>query len=170
MGSTKMMRLIVSLTLFAAAVMAIPEPIAPVQPHLAQAWTALSTGDGLPGQVGKESYLFEDCKHKGGESDNCKQAHIFDYGVVNYTYFVTQQGNDTISHRIDYSVPMDPKLKAGSILYGDFQVQHDLDTFRQTFVPPPQCLGKGVMSCDGNHIQRVERKYFKHSALRKQFK
>jgi len=243
-----MKRALLALALVAAASGLAIKPAAPTAPHLAQAWVAQSSGDGEPGKIGKESYLYEDCKHKGGESDNCKQAHIFDYGadncikleinagfksaatgtwyvkcdavdccydgssseapnlkfwdipksswtnkvtyqgkvdttelnnktvladkwnslgVVNYTYFVTQQGNDTISHRIDYSVPMDPKLKAGSILYGDFQVQHDLDTFRQTFVPPPQCLGKGVMSCDGDHIQRVERKHFKHSALRK---
>ena len=25
-------------------------------PHLAQAWTAMSTGDGLKGETGKESY------------------------------------------------------------------------------------------------------------------
>merc|ERR1711965_102577 len=255
MGSTKMMRLIVSLTLYAAAVMAIPEPIAPVQPHLAQAWTALSTGDGLPGKVGKESYLFEDCHHKGGESDDCKQAHIFDYGAdvcqkfeidagykssatgscyvkcdavdccyddnndppdvkswdipqsswwkstkvsylgkhdttalnetvknadvwqslsaipftkvgVNYTYYITKDGNDTISHRINFMVP-GTSVKAGSIEYKDFKVQHDIDTFRKTFVPPAVCLQKSTMSCSEAHIKRVEQKYFKHSAARK---
>jgi hypothetical protein len=46
----------------------------PEQPHLAQAWQALSSGDGLPGQVGLESYLFLD-KHEGDF-----QGHVWDYG------------------------------------------------------------------------------------------
>merc|ERR1712216_1005876 len=222
MGALIMLRALLALTLVAAVFGLAIKPAAPTAPHLAQAWVAQSSGDGEPGKIGKESYLYEDCKSKGGPSDNCKQAHIFDYGadncikleinagykstatgtwyvkcdavdccydsqpeppnlkqwdiarsgwthkltyfgkedttelnnktvladkwnslgVINYTYFVTQQGNDTISHRIDYSVPMDPKLKAGSILYGDFQVQHDLDTFRQTFVPPPNASAR----------------------------
>jgi hypothetical protein len=56
----------------------------PAVPHLSQAWVAQSSGDGLPGATGKESYLFEDCpgKHGGQEpTDNCIQAHIFDYGA-----------------------------------------------------------------------------------------
>ena len=49
-------------------------------PHLAQAWVAQSSGDGLPNEIGKESYIYEDCKVT---SDECKQAHIFDYGADN---------------------------------------------------------------------------------------
>ena len=45
----------------------------PVQPHLAQAWQAQSTGDGEPGETGLESYLYEDVK--GG-----LRAHVWDYG------------------------------------------------------------------------------------------
>jgi hypothetical protein len=30
----------------------------PAQPHLAQAWTAQSSGDGMPGAVGDEAYFF----------------------------------------------------------------------------------------------------------------
>ena len=49
---------------------------APERPHLAQAWTALSKGDGLPGQTGLEHYIYED---KGDEG--ALQGHIFDYGT-----------------------------------------------------------------------------------------
>ena len=61
--------------LYVASVMAIPSPAGPTQPSLAQAWTATGEGDGLPGKVGHESYLYEECKSKGGESDDCKQVH-----------------------------------------------------------------------------------------------
>jgi len=50
--------------------------MAPERPHLAQAWTALSKGDGLPGQTGLEHYIYED---KGDEG--ALQGHIFDYGT-----------------------------------------------------------------------------------------
>merc|ERR1719453_1673237 len=251
-----MKRALLALALVAAASGLAIKPAAPTAPHLAQAWVAQSSGDGEPGKIGKESYLYEDCKHKGGESDDCKQAHIFDYGAdncikleinagfkseatgtwyvkcesvdccysgdgtdvpdlkqwdihkpgferkvthvglrdttelngvpvknadvwneldhlpftkigVNYTYFITTQGNDTITHRIDYSTPGDPKVKAGAILYGNFEVQHDIAAFRKTFVPPPVCLQGSTMSCDGEMIKRVERKYFKYSARKR---
>jgi hypothetical protein len=35
---------------------------------------------------------------------------------VNYTYYVTVIGNDTITHRIEYSAPGEPKVQAGAIL------------------------------------------------------
>merc|ERR1719329_1627854 len=47
------------------------EEAAPTQPHLAQAWTAMSTGDGLDGQIGKESYLVT--------SDKKFRAHKYEY-------------------------------------------------------------------------------------------
>merc|ERR1711990_503844 len=78
-----MKRALLALALVAAASGLAIKPAAPTAPHLAQAWVAQSSGDGEPGKIGKESYLYEDCKHKGGESDNCKQAHIFDYGADN---------------------------------------------------------------------------------------
>jgi hypothetical protein len=52
-----------------------PEAAAPTQPHLAQAWTALSKGDGLPNTVGLEHYIYEDQRTPGG-----LQGHIWDYG------------------------------------------------------------------------------------------
>ena len=51
---------------------------APPQPHLAKAWTALSSGDGYPGATGRESYLYTDdpeYTEKGGI-----RAHLYDYG------------------------------------------------------------------------------------------
>lgn len=47
----------------------------PDQPHLAQAWTALSKGDGLPNQVGLEHYIYEEAGDK-----YALQGHIWDYG------------------------------------------------------------------------------------------
>ena len=48
----------------------------PTQPHLAQAWQAESTGDGVKGQTGLESYLYEEEKTPGG-----LRAHVWDYGA-----------------------------------------------------------------------------------------
>lgn len=219
-------------------------------PHLAQAWVAQSSGDGLPGQTGKESYLY--CLDKEA-SDTCIKAHVFDYGAdtcvkyeidrgvkseysgtfyvkcdavdccvggdagnripdvkqwdigngglldkvtylgkqdttelndavvkdadvysdkfhlpftkvgVNYTYFVTESNNDTITHRIDYSAPG----ASGSILYGDFQVQHDIESFRSVFVPPAACLKPNTLKCSDNKVREWNQKYFKHEAARR---
>merc|ERR1712211_113958 len=55
-------------------------------PHLAQAWQALSSGDGLPNEVGLESYIYEDCPGKHGGShftETCMSGHVFDYGADN---------------------------------------------------------------------------------------
>ena len=79
---------------------------------------------------------------------------------VNYTYFVTIDGNDTITHRIDYSVPGLPKVPAGAILYGNFTVQHDLDSFRDLFKAPADCLKPNTLKCHPSKVQEWERKYF----------
>jgi hypothetical protein len=52
------------------------KPKAPARPHLAQAWTALSSVDGLPNTIGLEHYIYEE---KGDEY--ALQGHIFDYGA-----------------------------------------------------------------------------------------
>jgi hypothetical protein len=58
-------------------------------PHLAQAWQALSTGDGLPNTVGLESYIFEeDCK----KSETCMKGHVFDYGADNCIKYEVDMG------------------------------------------------------------------------------
>ena len=85
---------------------------------------------------------------------------------VNYTYYVTRNGTDIISHKISYSAPgADP----GDILYGNFTVVHDIENFRQQFTPPAVCNPQGshkghALSCSGEKIKEWERKYFKHSA------
>lgn len=56
-------------------VMEKPTLVAPQRPHLAQAWTAISKGDGLPNQAGVEHYIYEDAGDK-----HALQGHIFDYG------------------------------------------------------------------------------------------
>ena len=224
----------------------------PPQPHLAQAWTARSTGDGEPGQVGLESYIYDDCKPP---SENCMHAHMFNYGAdtcikievdggshypsgtyyqkcdavdccfsgktgarparpsvkkwdiakpglltsvtyqgqkdtteldgkavnaeawnqltriplpggkgfgVNYTYYITRNNTDIITHRIDFDVP-GTKVKAGSILYGDFTVPKDLDAFRKTFMPPDVCIK--ARPCGDAEEEAWNNKYFKNNVL-----
>lgn len=67
--------------------------------------------------------------------------------AVNYTYFITLSDDrtDTISHRIDMVAPGHD----GSILYGDFQVQHDIDAFREAIkqYAPAICLHPNVLQC-----------------------
>ena len=58
----------------------------PAVPHLSQAWVAQSSGDGEPGETGKETYLYEECHQAGGGSDSCLQAHIFDYGACRWPW------------------------------------------------------------------------------------
>merc|ERR550514_686880 len=231
--------------MLAAGVAADPE-----QPHLAQAWQAMSTGDGLPGEVGLESYLFLE------KDEGDFQGHVWDYGEsckkyelnshfketspafrggtfyykcdnidccfdgtgativnipdvkkwdistqgkysgvkvqfdgfkdttelydnvipgaeqwsekhrlmnVNYTYHLHREDNgDIISHRIDYSAP---GAAPGSILYGNFTVQHDIDTFKQAaFTLPAQCQSGYVRGCGDTDVDEIERKYFKHAS------
>ena len=62
--------------MFSLAILSVSTNAA-AHPHLAQAWTAMSSGDGLPGKTGKESYIYEDCKVP---TDTCMQGHVFNYG------------------------------------------------------------------------------------------
>merc|ERR1712187_1022412 len=81
--------------------------------------------------------------------------------VVNYTYYLTRNNTDVITHRIDYTAPG----TGGSILYGDFKVIHeaDLADFRKTFQPPQQCEGN-ILRCPASKMAEWERKYFSRSA------
>ena len=218
-------------------------------PHLAKAWVAQSSGDGLKGQTGTESYLYEDGKES---SDTCVKAHKWDYGEdtcvkyeidrgldsrysgtfyvkcdavnccadggsgagpadlkkwdigmgeriigdkikylgkvdttglngavvkgadewterfplpftkdhINYTFYITTNGTDVITHRINYGAPG----AEGSILYGNFQVQHNISAFRSVFEPPAECLKANVLACPPSKVKEWNRKYFKHSA------
>jgi len=235
---------LIGFVLASAAAAADPE-----QPHLAQAWQALSQGDGIPGQVGLESYLYlekdegdfsghvwdygESCKKF--ELDSHFKEHTADFlsgtwyykcdnvnccfdgagtyppteipdvkkwdisskgmGVkvqfdgfkdttelydnlipgaeqwsekhrlmsVNYSYHLHREDNgDVITHRIDYEAPA---TSPGSILYGNFTVQHDIDAFKKAFFTlPAACQTSRVMSCGPDKVEQIERKYFKHSS------
>jgi len=73
-----MLAFVISSTMLAAVVIATAPAQDPTQPHLAQAWTADSTGDGLPGAIGQESYLYTDdpaYSRSGGV-----RGHWFKYG------------------------------------------------------------------------------------------
>merc|ERR1712137_276116 len=213
----------------------------PEQPHLAQAWTAMSSGDGLPGAVGAESYYYSadghikahkyeypDCTKislhdpsqlphtKGGERnyyikcdavDCCysdfsmkkwdianpsmltkvkfvayedttelnenpvagaehwneySDFSIFKFGIA-YDYYVHRtESSDVISHRINFNAS--GVGQAGEILYGNFTVQHDLDSFKQVFTPPPQCMKNNVLRCADQKVKSWEQKHFKHAA------
>lgn len=95
---------------------------------------------------------------------------IFLKTSVAYEYFVTRaQTNgteDIISHRIDFGAegPNGP-MTGGSILYGDFKVQHDIDTFKQTFAVPEVCNKPNLLKCPSSQDEFVEQKYFKHDAF-----
>lgn len=68
----------------AGAVVAIADPD---QPHLAQAWTALSKGDGLPNQVGQESYIWDDARKIRAhwyKYDGCQKLSIHDPSQVHH--------------------------------------------------------------------------------------
>ena len=67
--------------------------------------------------------------------------------------YVTQNGTDVISHRIDYTAPG----ADGSILYGDFQVQHDLESFRKTFTVPDECKKPNTLRCGSEMVARVNK-------------
>jgi len=53
---------------------------------------------------------------------------------VTYDYFLHREENgDVVSHRINFNTSV---AQEGSILYGNFEVQHDLDAHRARFAVP----------------------------------
>merc|ERR1719258_4947 len=78
---------------------------------------------------------------------------------INYTYYITQSGNDTISHRIDFSEPGDTHAQNGQILYGNFTAKHaeDLDAFREEFKAPPACLKPNTLTCNDADMKKWDR-------------
>merc|ERR1712159_201404 len=85
--TTTMFRLVVFATISACA-LAAPFAADPTLPHLASAWQAESTGDGLPGQTGLESYLYQ----PGSEKDGSMRAHKWDYGADNCIKYQVDNG------------------------------------------------------------------------------
>merc|ERR1712072_53040 len=91
----------------------------------------------------------------------------FTKAVVNYTYFVTRNNTDVITHRINYAVP-GTKVQGGSILFGDFKVQHNVTAFRDVFKPPAACNPKHVLlRCPPSKMKEWDQKYFMHGAAMK---
>ena len=66
-----MLRVFLLLAAAAALVFSAPVQDDPEQPHLAHAWQAESTGDGMVGKIGLESYLYQ----PGREDDGSIRAH-----------------------------------------------------------------------------------------------
>merc|ERR1711907_813733 len=85
--TTTMFRLVVFAAI-SACTLAAPSAADPTQPHLASAWQAESTGDGLQGQTGLESYLYQ----PGKENDGSMRAHKWDYGADNCIKYEIDQG------------------------------------------------------------------------------
>jgi len=67
------MRALIVFALMCSAAAQVPD-----QPHLAQAWTASSSGDGLQGQIGLEHYIYERDVNK--TQSGPLNGHVFDYG------------------------------------------------------------------------------------------
>merc|ERR1712118_577665 len=98
-------------------------------------------------EVGLESYMYLE------KDEGDFQGHVWDYGDDN---------GDVISHRIDYEAP---GTAPGSILYGNFTVQHDFDAFKEAFFALPEaCQSNQVMSCGDETVEQIGRKYFRHSS------
>ena len=77
---------------------------------------------------------------------------------IKYTYYITQNGSDTIAHRIDFNGNTSGSI--GAILYGGFQVQHDIEAFRDVFEPPAECLRNNVLRCPPSKVEGWNKKYF----------
>jgi hypothetical protein len=78
--------------------------------------------------------------------------------LASYDYFLHREDNgDVISHRINYFAA----AVNGSILYGDFQVPHDIDAFASAWDIPTQCQGN-ILDCHCDVTDEVHQKYFKH--------
>ena len=88
----------------------------------------------------------------------------FTKDTMTYTYYITKADNgDVITQRIDYAVTNDKKA-TGSILYGDFQVQHNLTAFRDVFQVPAACLKPNTLTCNNDKVAEWERKFFSAKA------
>ena len=84
-----MFRTSIIIALFAVACTANAQP---PHPHLAQAWVAQSTGDGLPNMIGQESYLYEGCEKP---SDTCMNGHVWNYGAKTCIKYEVDRGFDS---------------------------------------------------------------------------
>ena len=77
---------------------------------------------------------------------------------ITYDYFLHRgDSGDVVSHRIDFDTTVQ---QSGSILYGNFSVQHDIDAHRQRFAAPEVCKGNILNCCPD--IDKIEAKWLKH--------
>ena len=65
---------------------------------------------------------------------------------VTYDYYITRDGKDVITHRINYGAS---RVDPGAILYADFKVQHNLTEFAKTFDIPAEC--EQAIQCPDAH-------------------
>lgn len=211
----------------------------PTQPHLAQAWSAYSQGDGEPGAIGQDSYIYTDdpAYKKGGvrghwfKYDDCQKLELnqwkpkliekafyfscdsinccykpdtivkkwdfhsffanvsfagyvnttelhelpvvgaerwvetdkIPFGKASYEYFITRQGEDIITHRINYG---GSGVNPGSILYGNFSVQHDVTEFAKTFAEPTMDCS---LQCPDELVAKWESSYFSRNSRKSSF-
>lgn len=62
----------------------------PTQPHLSQAWTAKSVGDGLPGTIGDEAYFFTDKE----------SHHLWDYGAQGLKLWTCESAYNCVEYYV----------------------------------------------------------------------
>merc|ERR1712039_52974 len=116
-----------------------------------------------------------------GSADNKFKAHKYEYPQAGCTKISLH--DPTQLHHIsggerNYYLGCDAvnccynvtgaKVPAGSILYGDFEVQHDSDTFRQIFAPPAECLKPNLMQCPQQQVDAWEKQHFKLDYMARQ--
>jgi hypothetical protein len=91
--------------------------------------------------------------------------------TVDYDYYLHREDNgDVVSHRIDFNTGIGANV-SGSILYGGFQVQHDIDAHRQRFALPDVCKGNILdCGCDDGGDDEKDAKFFKHDFARRMAK
>merc|ERR1712107_164338 len=78
--------------------------------------------------------------------------------LASYDYYLHRENtSDIISHRINYMAT----AINGTILYGDFQVQHDIEMFASAWDVPSQCQGN-ILDCGCDDTDEVHEKFFKH--------
>lgn len=99
----------------------------------------------------------------GAEHWNEKETIFGKLTLASYDYFLHREdaGNDTadvISHRIDFFTA----AINGTILYGDFQVQHDIEAHAAAWDLPTECKKTNLLKCGCDAGDDVHEKYFKH--------
>merc|ERR1712070_13012 len=69
-----------------------------------------------------------------------------------YDYYITRSGDDVITHRIEYGAD---GVNPGIIVYGGFEVQHNLTAFKSVFDIPVEC--QQAMQCPDEILHAKDR-------------